>query len=96
MRKSNESTIREALNEMIQEYGLEEKLVEVDAIKAWEQLVGPVISKHTRHLYVKNRKLIIKLDSAPLKQELSYKKTTILEKINELLGKEWINEVVIR
>lgn len=81
---------------MIQEYGLEEKLVEVDAIEAWEQLVGPSISKHTRHVYVKNKTLIIKLDSAPLKQELSYKKSTIVEKINKLLGKDWIKEVVIR
>ena len=96
MRQGNELTLKDAIEEMIEAYGMEDNLNQAKAIDAWKELVGNVIAKHTRSIYVKKGRLFLYLDSAPLKQELSYQKSTITKKINDLLGKEVIQEVVIR
>ena len=96
MKRRNEYTIKQALDEMIESYGMKAKLNSVKATEAWEKMVGKMIAKHTRNVYVKNRKLFIFLDSAPLKQELSYQKTRVVELLNEEVGEEVILEVIIK
>ena len=44
----------------------------------------------------KNKTLFIKLDSAALKQELSYAKEAIKEKLNQMMGKRIVEEINIK
>lgn len=96
MRQGNELKLKDAIKEMVEAYGMKDQLNQAKAIDAWKELVGEMIAKHTRSIYVNKGRLFLYLDSAPLKEELSYQKSTIAKKINDLLGEDVIQEIVIR
>ena len=96
MRKSNDQTIGEVIQELISQYKLEGKLNSINIIDSWQDVVGDMISQHTKNLYVKNRILFVTLDSAALKNELSFAKSKIVKALNEKVGTESIKEIVFR
>ena len=81
---------------MLDKYKISGKMDEVHLVEIWEELMGKTIAKHTEKITIKNGKLILKLDSAVLKEELSYAKQKLMDMLNEALGKVSILEVVIR
>jgi predicted nucleic acid-binding Zn ribbon protein len=94
MIRSNETTLKDALEKLIGTYKLRGKLQETQLVANWEKVVGKMIDKHTRDLYIKSDKLYVKLDSAVVRQELMYARTQLLEKINEELGGKYIQEII--
>jgi len=95
-KKSNEQTLGEAIREMIDAYGMHTRLDEAGIIRSWEKIVGKMIAKHTVSLRIDKRKLFVELDSAALRNELSYAREKIRKMLNKEAGKEVIDEVVIR
>ncbi len=68
----------------------------VEKIKLdWEKLMGKTVSKHTNDLIIKDHKLYIYTDVAPLKNELSYNKSLLIEKINQHLEENFIKEIIL-
>ncbi len=94
--KSNELSLKEALQQMVDQLRWKPKLYGVRIEKIWQTSMGPVINSHTRELKVRGRKLFVTIDSAPLKQELSMGRHKILQMMNEGLGEEYLVEVVVR
>lgn len=92
-RKSNQESIGEVLDKFLKIYRLEDKFVELDAIDAWEELMGKAISKRTENIFIKDKKLFIKLHSSVPKEELKYKQEKIIQAINKKLGKEVIDSI---
>jgi hypothetical protein len=95
MFRGNEKTLKEAINEMLESYKLKGKLNEVKAINSWEKLMGKVISNRTTEIFISSRKLYIRLNSAPLREELSYARTKIIDMINKEVGEKVIEEVIL-
>lgn len=96
MRNSDEKPLKELVNQMLRAYGLGEKLDEMSLIKSWEDIVGKMIAKHTKDIYFRQGNLYIILDSAPLRQELSYAKTRLVEKLNQHAGKQMVKEIFLK
>ena len=96
MKQHNEYTLREAIDRLISTYKLGDKINETRLYQNWEKAVGKLIARHTSDIKVKNRQLIVRISSAPLKQEMLYLKEQIKERINEQLGLDYIQEVVVR
>ena len=94
MKISNDRSLKEVLQELIETYRLEGKLNEVKAVHSWEKVVGELISRHTKDLYIRNGKLFVKIDSPALKHELTYSSSLIIEKINTEAGCKVIEEIV--
>lgn len=94
MRTSNEQSLKEVIEELIQAYRLKEGLNEVRLRQFWEELMGSVIASKTLSVDLKGNSLIIKLSSAVMRQELGYKKEEIKKALNEALETELINEVI--
>ena len=95
MRYSNEKTLGEAIREMLENYHLEDKLVEADLIAVWGELVGPMIHRHTKELRIHKGKLYVKIDSPAVKNELLYLRSQIVETLNKHAGKKVIEEIVL-
>jgi len=95
MRDYNQQTLKESISKMLRAYKLKDKLDEVKIIDKWEELMGKTIAKYTGKVYIRNKRLYIQLTSAPLKQELSYMKDKIIAILNEEIGEQVINEVII-
>lgn len=96
MKRFNDFTLREAIQEFLNTYRLDDKLQERRILESWGEVMGKLVSNHTTDLYIRNKKLFVKVDSAALRSELSYAR----EKIRDILNKEAkaviITEVIIR
>jgi len=96
MKKHNDQKIDEVLKNLVGNYKHKSKLYRNKLETTWESQMGTTISKYTSRISVRNNKLFITIDSAPLKQELSFSKDKIKKLMNEELGENYILEVVIR
>ena len=76
-------TIREVIQEIIVNSPHRHKFLEASIICAWKKIMPTSILKRTCQLFVKNDKLFMKLDSAPLKQELRVNKDKIIQLLKE-------------
>jgi predicted nucleic acid-binding Zn ribbon protein len=95
-KKNNEYTLKDALKAMIDHYKLKGKLNQNRVQSSWAKLMGPTIASYTREVRLYRKKLFLTIDSATLRQELSYGKDKIQRVMNEELGEEYIEEVIIR
>lgn len=93
---SDETPLRELIDKMLRSYGLGTKLDEVKLLKCWEDVVGKMIAKHTKNIYFREGTLHVEIDSAPLRQELSFAKSKLIEKLNEEMGKSLVDNLHIR
>jgi predicted nucleic acid-binding Zn ribbon protein len=96
MRSSNDQKLGEAIKDMLKLYHLDEKLDEHKLVRSWEKVVGPMISKHTTEIYISNSKLYVTIDSAPLRQEMSYSLSKIIKDLNAMVGAQVVNELILR
>lgn len=95
MRHSNQQSIKEVIDELIETYKLRGKINEVKLVHSWEKLMGEAVAKRTESIYLRNKTLFIRLSSAPLKTELLYASEKIKKLLNEELAGEYIDEVKI-
>jgi hypothetical protein len=62
----------------------------------WAQVMGKTIAKYTDKIEIINRTLFIHTHIGPLKNELSYQKPQIIQRLNEALGENIITQVTIQ
>ena len=96
MSKQNEKSMKEAIDQLLKAYGLGPRLDEISLLKSWDEVCGPMIAKHTKDLYFKSGTLYVVLDSAPLRQELTYAKSKLIEKLNQSVGKNMVSSLVFK
>jgi len=96
MSKHNEYTIKDLIDKMLQSYGLDRKLAEKRLIGSWESVMGSMIAKHTKDIFIVKQQLFITLDSSALRNELSMAKSKIITMMNEAAGESVINEIVFK
>ena len=82
-------------NDFMKKSKLNEKLVEFEITSRWEELSGPLVARHTTSLRFSKGKLFIILDSAPLKQEITMRKSELLQKVNQGIGSSLIKDIII-
>lgn len=80
---------------MLRGSGLDRKFQDLEVIRCYRESVGEVIWKKTREAFVRERTLVLKMDSGPVKQELSFRKSQLISLINEMLNKQVIDQVDI-
>lgn len=95
-RNTNEQSLKEVISELFETNHMGNKLKEVQLINNWEKMVGNLIAKNTNKIYFNNGKLFLHIESAPLRTELTYSKSKIIEIINKEAGETFIDDVVIR
>jgi predicted nucleic acid-binding Zn ribbon protein len=84
------------MKDYIREMNLEGKLLEVNLINSWEEVVGKAISSRTGKVYIKDHILYVHLNSSVARNELMMLKEALKEKLNERAGKEVIIDIVLR
>ena len=91
-----EVSIGEALKEFLKKSKLKSGVQALQIQEVWEKLMGRTIANYTDKIEIINSTLFISTSVAPLKNELLYQKTKIIERVNEALGETVIKEVVIK
>jgi len=84
------------LEEYVKAFNLEDGLAEYRIMKSWKELLGVSVSKKTKSLSVKNRKLIVYLHSSVIRNELSMMKDVLVERLNTAAGRHVIDDIVLK
>ena len=95
-RNSNTSSLKEAIERLMEVYRLGDKMLELDAVAAYKELMGDMIVNKTTEVFVSKKVLHIRVSSAPLRQELAYDKERLVKIINEKIGKQFLTGVVLK
>jgi predicted nucleic acid-binding Zn ribbon protein len=91
-----EYSIAEALKQFLNQSKLKGEIQAFQIEEAWEKIMGKTIAKYTEKIQIHGNTLYINTSVAPLKQELSYQKEKIIQRVNEALGEKVIKEVIIK
>jgi hypothetical protein len=95
MRHSNEQSLKEVIQDLLNAYRIRGKLKEVKLINSWEKVMGKTIANRTTEIFVRDRILYVRILSSPLKQELHYNRTKVIKMMNDEAGEEVIVSLVI-
>ena len=91
-----EYSLSEAVMQFLNQSKLKGSIQALQIEDAWEKIMGKTISKYTDKIEIRGSTLFISTAVAPLRQELSFQKVKILERVNEALGEKVVKEIVIK
>lgn len=95
MKRNNEQSLKQALEGLVKDYGLGAKLDEQAVREVWPGIAGDMIARHTVEITLRRGLLTVKVDSAPLRQELTFMRTTLKELINRHYEREVVADIRI-
>jgi predicted nucleic acid-binding Zn ribbon protein len=75
--------------------GLETPLLQRRLIASWPEVVGENVAKYTGNIFISNQTLMVKINNAALKAELSMMRTQLTEKLNAYVGARLIYDIRI-
>ena len=89
--------LKAAIDQFIRAHKMQQRLDEVDVIRAWEECFPLFARKMTSFIQLQpGGRLLLRLESAPLKEELGMQKTELAQRLNEHVGRKLVHEVVIQ
>ena len=92
--RGNTVGIKQAFNDMLDDYKIDSKYKATIIKKLWLSIMGKTIASRTGKITLYKKKLKVKIDSAPLKNELNLSKSKVLEILEKELGKGVIEDIV--
>ena len=96
MRSKNTHNVGDIIRKLMKNPKLSVKLDELDSLAIWDDLMGEALIKYIINRKINKSVLYVKLKSAPMRNELSYKKTELLQQINKRLGKPFLKDIVLK
>ena len=93
-RKSNDQSLKDALQEMLNSFHLDQKFRQKKLIGSWEKIMGAAVANRTTQLSFRDSKLFVYLNSASLREELFNSREKIKALLNEEAGDEIVQEIV--
>ncbi|HYK77215.1 MAG TPA: DUF721 domain-containing protein [Daejeonella sp.] len=95
MGRTNDKSLKEAIEQMLQVYKLKRKFDETSLVMAWPEMMGRAVASRTKDIFIRDRRLFIRVESAVIKNELVLMRSNIIEKMNERAGSSVIDEIVL-
>ena len=83
MRKANDKSIKEAIEQMLNVYKIKRRFDETHVVAAWPEFVGRPLANRTKELYIRDKKLFLRIESSVVRNEIVQMRTQLMEKINE-------------
>ena len=96
MNRNNNYKVGDIIKKLMKNPKLSTKLDDLDALDAWEEILGKNLLRFVIEQKLYKGKLYVKLKSAPLRNELSFKKNELRKQINQKIGKEIIKEIILK
>ena len=96
MRSGQAQSLGDVLRDVISRMGIRRKLDEARMIDAWGEVAGPQVIAVTHSVWVKGRKLFVKVTSSTWRHELNLQRSQWKDRLNRHLEGEFVEEVVFR
>lgn len=95
MERNKEQSISEALKLLFKTYKLDQKMAEAELLAKLPDVVGVGIAKYIKSSFIKDRKLFLSVHSSIVKNELHLVKSGLIQKLNQSVGRETINDIYL-
>lgn len=87
--------IKDAIEKWIETYRLRSKYDASSIVNAWPDIMGKAIANRTQQIYIRDKKLFVKVESAVIKNELAMMRRQIIGRVNEYVGHVVVEEFII-
>jgi predicted nucleic acid-binding Zn ribbon protein len=95
LRKYTNQSLKTIIDEMLKNSHMDRRYSELEVARCYNEVVGEVIARKTVEIKVRNKTLVVKLDSGPLKEELAHMKRKIIGLVNEKMGSAVLEEMEV-
>jgi len=95
-RTYREHPLKYLVRQAISQSGLAVRYQNMDIAAAYRAVVGEAIWRRTQSVNLRQGHLVVKIDSAPVKQEFMFQRTRVMELLNEKLGSDEVQSIEIR
>ena len=93
MKRTEPLRLDEIIRRMIDATGMRPEFSRRSVESMWPDVVGPHIASYTGRIYVEGRLLHVYIVSAPLKEELGYARENLVERLNQAVGADVIDDI---
>ena len=83
------------IQRMLRQWDLADFATEVEVERVYRRLAGDLIGRLTQRLSFKKGTLRLKYMSAALRQEMTYRRDSLRDKINSELGADVVKKIII-
>lgn len=95
MKRTEPKSFAEIFDENMARAGASDTMARHQACFLWPEIVGPGINKYTYKRYVDDTGCLhVYVSSAPLKNELSYMRSQLVEQINKAVGSQALTDII--
>jgi predicted nucleic acid-binding Zn ribbon protein len=95
-RKDSLTSLKDILSALLADSKLPFNPQDATIWKLWDEVVGPAIARNAQPLWIKDRRLRVKVSDPIWLQELSYLEVGMREKLNARLGRQAIDKIEFR
>ena len=94
MRRTNSESIGDLIRQYLRQQGLESPLNEYRLVQGWSYVMGPIIARYTRDVFIRNQTLYVRLSSPAVRQELLMQRRELVIRLNAYVGAQVICDIV--
>ncbi len=95
-KQTNIQSLGDALTMLVQSLGIEKQIEQYKIFDVWNEIVGQQVAKVAQPERLQNGVLIVNVNNAPWRTELTFRKKEILEKIHEQTKSKSITDIKFR
>jgi predicted nucleic acid-binding Zn ribbon protein len=95
-KQANIQSLGDALKMLVQSLGIEKQIEQYKIFDVWNEVVGQQVAKVAQPERLQNGVLIVNVNNAPWRTELTFRKKEILEKIHEQTKSKSITDIKFR
>lgn len=88
--------LSEVLDRLVDQMGIRGELREAEIVEHWAALAGPEVNAYTDSVWLRGRRLFVKITSAARRQQLHLNRSDWRRRLNQTLGDDLIDEIVFR
>ena len=96
MRRSNTQKIDDLIRQVLKENNLDGRLKEYELVNSWEKVIGKSVANATTDIYIRNRKLFVKVRSSVIRNELLMIREGLVRALNREVRANIIDDIVVR
>ncbi len=96
MRGNNNQKFGDIVKKLMKNPKISHRLEKLNALDIWQDIIGVQLCKYITDQKIHKDTLYVKIKSSVVRNELSYKKSDFIKQINKRMGKNLINDIVLR
>lgn len=93
MKRLEPESIGDVLRHTLRQQGMTDRLYEAKAVALWPSIIGEAMANLCGKPMVNQGLMTVFVRSAPLRQELTMSRSSLIKLINDALGRQVINEI---